>query len=111
LRNHPFDVAHLNNLFTFRAALQPLISTSFVYHVNCLVRHITIIDIPACKHCSRLQGLVGIAQVMMFFVTALESFQNLVRGFHIRLIDVDFLEPSRQCTVFFENAAIFLIGC
>ena len=47
---------------------------------------------------------------MVIFESGFEAFQNLIRVMHIGFDDVDFLKAPRQCAVFVEYAAIFLIG-
>ena len=67
-----------------------------------------VIDVARRQLSRRTQGLIGVFDAMVRFKTPLEPAQDTDGVFNRRLGHVDFLEATRQGTVFFEDAAKFL---
>lgn len=69
-----------------------------------------VIDVARRQLGRRTQGLIGVLDAVVRFKTPLEPAQDANGVFNRRLGHVDFLEATRQGTVFFENAAKLLEG-
>ena len=81
-----------------------------VDHINGLVGQFAVVDVAGAEFDRRFDGVIRIAQVMMFLEIGFQAHQDFHGVFQRRLVDVDLLEPARQGAVFFEMLAVFLVG-
>jgi hypothetical protein len=109
-RHHIFDLTHGHRRFAIFDRLQPQVRAGLVDHVDRLVRHVPIVDMPRRELRGRLQRVVFVLDPMVLFVPGLEAPQNIHRVLHRGLGDVDFLEAPRQRVVLLENAAVLVVG-
>ncbi len=89
---------------------QHLRRSGLVDHVDRLVRQLAVGDVAGREFDGRLDRLVGVTQLVIFFEIGLEALHDLDRIIDRRLIDVDLLEATDQSPVLFEELAVFLVG-
>ncbi len=106
--DHVFDVGHIDGLLALVFRLQPLPRTGFIDDINGLVGQVPVGDVPVRQFCSHPQGLVGVLEVVVFLEARLQALEDLVGILNAWLVDIDFLEPTRQCTVLLENSTELL---
>jgi hypothetical protein len=58
----------------------------------------------------RLDGVVGVANLVEVLEIGLQALQDLDGVRDARLVDIDLLEPAHKCPVLFEELAVFLVG-
>ena len=81
-----------------------------VYDINRLVGQFAVVDVAGAEfHCG-LDGVVGVAQVVMLLEVGLQAHEDFDGIFERGFVDVDLLEPARQGAVLFEVLAVFLVG-
>ena len=90
--------------------LQMHFRADLVEGVDGLIREEAVGDIPLCQFDARLNGIVGVADVVMFLVALFDIVQNFQRLFSRRGFDDDFLESAFQRTILLNGVAI-LVEC
>ena len=106
--NYIFDVSNFNRFLALVFRLQALTGARLINHIDRLVRQVPVGDVTVRQFRRHPEGLVGIGQIVMFFEARLQPFQNLISVFNTGLIHINFLEATRQRTVFLEDAPEFL---
>ena len=102
----------LTPIVFLRAALghQHLRGAGLVDHVDRLVGQLAVIDVARRQLHRRLDGVVGVAQLVELLEIGLQALQDLDGVRHRRLVDVDLLEAAHQGAVLLEILAVFLVG-
>src|SRR5262249_42779628 len=81
-----------------------------VHQVDRLVRQAAALDIALAQADGSLQRLLADAELVVFLVARLQTFQNLERLFRRRLIDIDGRETPLEGSILFDALAVFVIG-
>ena len=84
--------------------------TGLVDDIDRLVRQMPVVDVAVGQFNRGAQRLVGISDLVVILKAGLQSLQDFDRFIFARFADINFLETTRKCPVFFENSAIFLIS-
>ena len=87
-----------------------LARTGLIYHINCLVWQLAIIDIFGRKLHRRLDRVLRVADLVELLEIGLQALHDLDRVRHGRLVHVDLLEAADQRPVLLEILAVFLVG-
>lgn len=107
--NHIFDFWHTNRVQALALRHQALPRTSFIDHVDGLVRKMAIGNVSICQLRSNTQRLIGIFQIVVLFKVRLQAFEYLIGVLDTRLIHVNLLEASGQRTVLLKDTPELLI--
>ena len=67
-------------------------------------------DVARRQFDRRLDGFVGVFELVVFLEIRLEPLENFDRVRNRRLVDVDLLEPAHQRAVLLEILPVFLVG-
>ena len=111
LGHNRLDLGHINHAGSLADRLETLIGTRLVNHIDGLVWHMPVVDVTGCQLGGSFQGLIGIADAMVFLKAALEPLENLDSVIHRGFDHIHLLETPGQGTVFLEDAAKLLKGC
>ena len=93
---------HADHLFAARFRQQHLRGAHLVDHVDGLVGQLTVVDVSRRQFHRGLDGLGGVADLVVFLVIGLQPLQDLDRVRDRRLGHVDLLEPAHKGAVLFE---------
>ena len=85
--------------------------TGLVKSVERLVGESTVAHVPFREVYAGLQGIVAVADVMVFLVLAFYLAKNLQGLFGSGGLHHHFLETAFECAVFFDVLAVFVEGC
>ena len=88
--------------------LQVYARTRLVEGVDGLVGEETVGDIAVCQFDTCLQGLVGIGNMVVLFVTILDVLQNLQRLLGRCRLNDDLLETTLQGSILLDGVAVFV---
>ena len=104
------DVVKLDGRLAILGLAQHLGRADLVDHVDRLVRQLAVVDVARRQLDRRLDGIVGVADMMVLLVDRLQPLHDLDGIAHRRLVDVDLLEAADQRAVLLEVVAVFLVG-
>lgn len=109
-RDRRLDLLDADRLLALGLGDQHLRGAGLVDHVDRLVRQLAVMDVARRQFHRRLDGIVGVAQLVELLEIGLQPLQDLDRIRHRRLVDVDLLEAPHQRPVLLEILAVFLVG-
>ena len=109
-RDRRLDLLDADRLLALGLGHQHLRGAGLVDHVDRLVRQLAVMDVAGRQFHRRLDGVVGVAQLVELLEIGLQPPEDLDRVRHRRFVDVDLLEAPDQCPVLLEILAVFLIG-
>ena len=89
---------------------QHLRGAGLVDHVDRLVGQLAVVDVARRQLHRRLDGVVGVAELVELLEVGLQALHDLDRVGHRRLVDVDLLEAAHERPVLLEVLAVFLVG-
>ena len=89
---------------------QHLRGAGLVDHVDGLVGQLAVVDILGRQLHRRLDGVVGVLELVILLEVGLEAFQDLDGILHRGLLDVDLLEPADKGPVLLEVLPVLLVG-
>ena len=104
------DLLDADRLLAAALRQQHLRGAGLVDHVDRLVRQLAVVDVAGRQLHRRLDGLVGVAELVELLEIRLEALHDLDRVRHRRLVDVDLLEAAHEGAVLLEILAVFLVG-
>jgi hypothetical protein len=105
-----FDLGHADRVLALILGQQHERRARLVNDVDRLVRQLAVAHVAGRKLHSRLNGIVGEADLVELFVIGLEALQDFDRIGNRRLVDVDLLEAPDQCPVLLKMLPIFLVS-
>ena len=91
-------------------ALDAQTATGFVDEVDCFVGKMTIADVTVGEVCRSHKCLVSDGDAVVRFVLVADALQNFNGVGNRWLFNLDWLEATLKCRIFFEVLAV-LIGC
>ena len=104
------DLLDADGLLALALGQQHLRRARFVDHVDRLVRQLAVMDVARRQFHRRLDGLVGVFELVVVLEIGLEALEDFDGVRHRRLVDVDLLEAAHQRAVLLEILAVFLVG-
>ncbi len=104
------DLFYADRLLAPAFRQQHLRRAGFVDHVDRLVGQLAVVDIARRQFHRRLDGVVGVFELVEVLEIGLEPLEDRDGVGDRRLVDVDLLEPAHQRAVLLEILAVFLVG-
>ena len=89
---------------------QHLRGAGLVDHVDRLVGQLAVVDVARRQLHRRLDGVVGVAELVELLEIGLQALHDLDRVRDRRLVDVDLLEAADERPVLLEVLAVLLVG-
>ena len=110
LGDNGLDLLHADGLLALAFGQQHLAGARLVDDVDRLVRQLAVGDVLRRQVDGRLQGVVGVLQLVKFLVVDLESLEDFQGVFDRRLVHVDLLEATDQGAILLEVLTELLVG-
>ena len=104
------DLLDADGLLAPALRQQHLGRARFVDHVDRLVGQLAVVDVARRQLDRRLDGVVGVFELVIGLEIRLEPLHDLDGVGDRRLVDVDLLEAPHQRAVLFEILPVFLVG-
>ena len=109
-RDGGLDLLDADGLLAPALRQQHLRRAQLVDHVDRLVGQLAVVDVARRKLHRRLDGVVGVFELVVRLEVGLEPLHDLDGVRDRRLVDVDLLEAPHQRAILLEVLAVFLVG-
>ena len=109
-RHHGLDLLDPDGLLPTALGQQHLAGAGLVDQVDRLIRQLAVIDVLGRQLHRRLEGVIGVAELVELLVVGLQALQDLDRVLKRRLVDVDLLEAPDKRPVLLEVLTELLVG-